>query len=567
MSFKAEERTLDKLLNDARYLIPRNQRRYVWGKQNWSELFEDISLVANGVASSHFIGSIVLNNEGKEDGLSIYTVIDGQQRIITLTLLLSAIMFTFAHHNMTDDFGGMKKFLISNDIKNKTHSIVDSEYHQSLRKIVEVLTDSKLEEMSKTSLSSFIITCTVSKSKDSTIINAFKYFCETLIDTPKDCLVKIRDATINIGYVNIITSSEEDSYTIFEILNARGLDLEDYELLKNFIMRFMQPEARRDDAKAIWEEMEHILGENLKNFIKHYTTHKFETSKNKRDSNYKIIQHATDPKKVEDLLLDMRKKTDYFSKIISTPKPDGDNVLDVEFKVFTFFKRKRHEQWRPILLSLQHQKELGKMTTKQYISTLQFLYNYYVCFKIIGEENSNRLEDVTYKYAPLLENNFSDKVLDEFVSNLQSKIPGLDWFTNAFKNVGWSNHWGLYEGQKGKERVQITLEVIEEYISGRSLNMQTTIEHILPDSASIENAQIGNLLLLEEKLNRKCKDRPIDEKINIYQESALVCPHRFAKRYNEKEFIPSSRTEFLATFVYNNILQLRIDPNLSSTIT
>ena len=61
--------------------------------------------------------------------------------------------------------------------------------------------------------------------------------------------MQIRDALIAISYVNIISSTEEDSYTIFEILNARGLDLEDYELLKNYIMRYLQPIETRDDAK------------------------------------------------------------------------------------------------------------------------------------------------------------------------------------------------------------------------------------------------------------------------------------------------------------------------------
>ena len=129
MSFKAEERYVSKLLNDVRYLIPRNQRRYVWDRQNWLELFEDVMLVADGVARTHFIGSIVFIDGGEEDGLSCYTVIDGQQRIITLTLFLAALMFTFAHKNMEDDFGGVEKFLIAKDVKNRPHVIVDSEYH------------------------------------------------------------------------------------------------------------------------------------------------------------------------------------------------------------------------------------------------------------------------------------------------------------------------------------------------------------------------------------------------------------------------------------------------------
>lgn len=93
MSFEAKEKAVDKLLNDAIYYIPRNQRRYVWTTQNWTDMYDDVLLVADGVAPSHFIGSIVLKDEGKDEGLSKYTVIDGQQRILTLTMFLISTMF------------------------------------------------------------------------------------------------------------------------------------------------------------------------------------------------------------------------------------------------------------------------------------------------------------------------------------------------------------------------------------------------------------------------------------------------------------------------------------------
>ena len=77
MSFDARQSTVGRLLNDAIYRIPRNQRMYVWNEQNWNDLFQDIGLVTRGVSSSHFIGSIVLMEEVPEEGLSVFTIIDG----------------------------------------------------------------------------------------------------------------------------------------------------------------------------------------------------------------------------------------------------------------------------------------------------------------------------------------------------------------------------------------------------------------------------------------------------------------------------------------------------------
>ena len=124
MSFDARQSVVGRLLNDAIYRIPRNQRMYVWKEDNWNDLFQDIELVTNGVSSSHFIGSIVLMEEVAEEGLSVFTIIDGQQRIITLTILLSSILYAFKRRGLFEDAGGTKKYLVATDVKNNEHVIV-----------------------------------------------------------------------------------------------------------------------------------------------------------------------------------------------------------------------------------------------------------------------------------------------------------------------------------------------------------------------------------------------------------------------------------------------------------
>ena len=87
MSFDARDTTISKLLNKTIFDIPRNQRRYVWNQHNWKELIDDLIFTTESSANSHhFIGSIVLMDKGEENSLSKYIIIDGQQRIITITL-------------------------------------------------------------------------------------------------------------------------------------------------------------------------------------------------------------------------------------------------------------------------------------------------------------------------------------------------------------------------------------------------------------------------------------------------------------------------------------------------
>lgn len=551
MSFEAKEKSVDKLLNDAIYYIPRNQRRYVWNVQNWMDLYDDVELVVDGISKSHFIGSIVLKDEGKDEGLQKYTVIDGQQRILTLTIFLTSIMFMLKKQGMLDDFNGTLKYLVAKDIKAKDREIVFPEYHLSLPKIVNTLKNSRQEDLSKCSITSFANQCTISKVKDKAIINAFKFFSGKLQNLEKEKLLATRDALIGIGYVNIISSTEEDSYTIFEILNARGLDLEDHELLKNYIMRYLQPIERRDDAKRIWEEIENNLSGSTNDFLRHYALHKYNYNNDKKQSIsvYKSLQNATRGRHVDKLLDDIKLKSDYYTAFINQT-----SCLPREGEIFAFFKEKRVVVFRPILLSLKHLLSLEKITEEKYLNILEFLYNFYICFKIIGNENSNMLSDTVYKYAYVLETDYSDDHLEEFLKNMRSKLPTLESFTNSFKNIGYSHHWPIYEDSKCKDRCQLILNLIEKYISNREVNLQVTIEHILPDCKGIENAQIGNLFLLEKSLNERCNDKPIEEKYDIYNESVLMCPRGFVKRYREKPFNPEKRTEFLAKLLYSNVL-------------
>ena len=81
MAFEAKDYAISDILNKSVFDIPRNQRRYVWKKPHWQDLYEDIvfSIIET---KPHFVGSIVLESGGKKDGLSYYTIIDGQQRLL-----------------------------------------------------------------------------------------------------------------------------------------------------------------------------------------------------------------------------------------------------------------------------------------------------------------------------------------------------------------------------------------------------------------------------------------------------------------------------------------------------
>ena len=558
MAFEAKDYAISDILNKSVFDIPRNQRRYVWKKPHWQDLYEDI-VFSITETKPHFVGSIVLEGEGKKDGLSYYTIIDGQQRLTTITIVLLAIMKHFHENDMTDDFLGTISYLQSKNNSNQDITILNSEYHVSLSSLIRNMIALKDKSLS---MASFVEANTLSKTKDKCIGDALRFFYSAIrddvqqVDNIQKRLREIRNAVLDMTAVKIVSSSEEDSYTIFEILNARGQELAAHELLKNYIMRYIQPTERRDDAKMMWEDMERAVGSSMDKFIKHYATHRFGDTRDKYNSPYQAIQKATHGQNIGELFDDIKLKSEYYSKIIHPDKGEDGNCDEIEYAIFDFFRTKRFEQFRPVLLSLIHQRSLGKLSSQKYELTLKYIYNFFVCYTIIGEEKSNKLEDVVFKYARMLEDSYSDESLQEFANNLKRKIPSYEWFLNAFKNVGWSNHYDLYKGEKNKTRVQIILEVIELFVSQAHNAHDFTVEHILPDSDGITNAQIGNLIPLEDALNRSCANKSLTDKCDFYEKSSFTSARGIATRFREKPFDPSKRTEYLAKLMYNNILEL-----------
>lgn len=564
MSFDAHEEKVMGLFNRKIYSIPRNQRRYVWNTDNWQELYDDVQSVVDGVLQSHFIGSIVLKEDPIFNGLPHYSVIDGQQRIITLSIFLSSIMFWMKKKNMNSDFNGTIPYLIAKDDKANDIVMVTTENNGSLENIIQAIVNLDDDSAKKKTVTSIVDGNILNKS-DKIIGDAFKFYLNIIGDQIKDkenseeILIGLRNAVRDISFVNITATTEEDSYTIFEILNARGLDLEDHELLKNYIMRYIQPERDRDKAKAEWHKIEESLGNtNIRKFVRHYTIHRYGDYRSKFEtSDYKIIQDRNRGKRTWDLLMDLEKKSSYYLKLVSpSTTEDSANCTDLEYSIFSFFKKKHHEQMRPVLLSLITKKEEGDLDENLYERTIKFLYNFYICYNIIGEENSNRLTNIVNKFSAKINRDCSEENIQMFVDELRSKLPSKEMFINAFKNVGWSHHSSIYEGEKNKTRVQTVLEVFERFNNANFCLENFTIEHILPDSSSPENGQIGNLIPLEENYNLHCKDKELNDKMAIYQKSVYASTRMFAQRYRTRDFDPAQRSVRMAEMFYDKILRL-----------
>lgn len=525
MSFDAHQDTINRLLSNSIYRVPRNQRAYVWGERNWSDLDKDVTLVIEGVSSSHFIGSIVLNSEGTEAGLPVYTVIDGQQRLITLTLVITGVLYELKRRGMLADATGTIKYLQATDDSGEQRILVSTEAHLTLDRLIRGVIGIEPDRLKAISLTAFVADITVDKKRDANIIKAFRYFVKTLGSKRDAELLEYRNAVVSIQYVRIASSTEEDSYTIFEILNARGMELEDHELLKNYIMRYISPAERRDDAKQIWAHIEGEVGEGMKDFLRHYVIHRYRLSSSDK-SVYKKIRDFTDPREAQALLYDLNLKAGYYKEILS-PSQGG-----VEGELLAFFRSQRVKVYRPLLLSLMHRHEDGSIEEGDYADAMRFLRTFYICHKVIGGLDSNQLTDSICKHAYDLEVTFKTESLSAWKDSFKRKLPTSDAMRDSLLTLGWSHQWDRYEGSSNKDRCRLVIELLEEAETGRPLVGEYTIEHVLPDAEGPTSALVGNMLPLEPKLNKRCADKALEEKLVIYSESNFAVTRSFARRYS-----------------------------------
>lgn len=558
MGLDAQDNKIYNLLNDKMFSIPINQRKYVWTQDNWIDLFEDVDLMLDKKMDSHFIGSIVLKREDIQDGIKEhFTIIDGQQRILTITIFICSIAYLYAELGDGDRFKGLRKLLYVKNDKDESFAMVSKDANKNVEKLVNTLFEN-IEEKIKAKTTIDTIDVFIKMFKISKDISApFVFFYKELKESVKGDVLKLegyKKAIEDIRYINIEAKQDEDAFAIFEILNARGKPLTDFELLRNYFLKHSSVEDK-NNVKTRLEKIEELLSTSIDLFLKHYVTHKYGKKPDTGESRpYKLIIKNEKNNDKSLLLADFELKSKYYHKIISL-----ENCSELEKKIFSFFKPRRQQQFRPLILGLMHQKDLLNITANQYNETMVYLYSFFICYNVIGEQTSNKIEDIVYGYSEKIENNFSTNLLSKFKSSMIERMPSEQQFKQTIRNIKYSHVRKAYSSSRKAENVRAIFEILErdigceEDLSSDNVN----IEHCYLDSASEDNDVIGNLILLEKPLEDRCKDKTIEDKKELYKQSKLKLPMLLVEEIGEKNaFDIEKRTNDLADSLYKIISEI-----------
>lgn len=254
------------------YRIPKYQREYTWGINEWTKLFEDVTDNEPG----YFLGSYICVNSGSLDTPTL-EVIDRQQRFSTLMLLLTALYEKLSEHKASmDDEDIIDLANLRSELANKNSNTKSGkkEYNQCLFLQKQNMND---EDFSYILYSSGIITEQKTKPLNfgnRRIAKAYRYFIK-LIEGKVEDIIKNNPDTTEIGalfgilrkfekavLVGIEVDTNKDAYMLFESLNHRGVPLSALDLIKNTLISKAEDFSDADNSYEKWKYILNCVGQD-----------------------------------------------------------------------------------------------------------------------------------------------------------------------------------------------------------------------------------------------------------------------------------------------------------------
>ncbi len=540
MAFDVLDRNISELFkNDDTFSIPRYQRNYVWKELNWSQLMKDIRYCAEVTPDwSHFIGSMVFERKQKNGG--IVDIIDGQQRIITLQIVIFAMIYCYRGiKKKTSDLDIVRKCdlniaylqdFIVNRTLGKSESIKVENGYQEYTELNQCFMELNEEELQK-----YDNLIEQNKKDKSIILEAFKFFTRDFAVLDFEGLLLLTNQFLKTRVVTISSMQEEEVYNIFEILNARGIKLKQIELLKNYLFKYLQPKSQLDTYKNKWADLEQLLeGIDLDVYYLHFFRCWYYEYKIKKERLFEVTkeqlrkENAISLRSFFDFFIDCGQ---YYRDIFDAKG----NLTEVE--VYEYFKLKGNIQVRSVFLALKIKNVQRILTDTLYEKLLILIRNFYVIFNLDHGTSNNIDNDVYIMSNEIYRAGDEHKIQYEiykFLKKYSTYFTKDNVLDNGFKNIIYSNK-SARKNASSKLLVYLLkpLFLEEEKNKFSKYNFADfNIEHILNDDAKGDNRYcLGNLLLCPNQINDAMKNKPYTEKREYLLASGIPYLTVFAEKY------------------------------------
>lgn len=515
---------LMELLGNGRlFRVPPYQRDYSWGEEQWEDLWNDLLELKDKPDDSHYLGALVVEAKSDRD----FEIIDGQQRLATLSLFCLAVI---EHLEELANRG--------------VQAEENRERARALRtRFIGEKDPASLVEASKLNLNAtnntfyqdYLVQLRpplnprgLSKSNQH-LWSCFKYFREKIRITEGwagdgEALARLLAETVGrqLMFIRIAVDDELNAYTVFETLNARGLELTSTDLLKNYLFSRVPLDADRMALHRRWQALIDKVGApSFPEFLRYHLLTQYPKVRTERL--FKLIrEQVKTPAEVFALL----------------------DKLDPRGELFSALKDPGHGYWQELPEARQHVRDLNffrvrqmtpllftaweKMDRGDFVRVLRHVKVVSFRYTVVSSLNTNALEPVYHEAARAVDQEEATRA-GHVAAKLRSIYVNDERFVTAFSSLD------LGGAPQGRKVAKYILANLQSQISGRLCDPDIdagTIEHVLPQNPSQDWTahfppeaweshinRIGNLTLLEVGLNRELANAAYPVKVAAYPNS------------------------------------------------
>lgn len=568
MKIEANDKEIQDIFSLGYFNIPRFQRPYSWNTEEVESFWDDIILEKT---ENYFIGSMVVYQTKKP----YFGIVDGQQRLTTITLILSAIRNAFLKVGEENLAKGVHKYVEKANIDNEEEFVLKAEtsfpYLQShiqsfdgYNISCEVGSEEKKLEVAF-ELINRKLNSAIPELNDGGAVQPSLFTNHDTSAVQK--LKSFRDKVLSLKLVFIQLDNEDDAYLIFETLNARGRDLTTSDLVKNLILKSIKSTSvSLDKSKESWNSLIKVFdnyGEPsvIDNFLVHYWCSEKNYCTDKRLFS-EIKSHVSEcPDKAKNFLTELTLTAPYYFALLKPEEvswPKEQLQVKSSLKALNLFKVK---QQTAMTFALLRAFKSGYISLRNLKSTLSKIEAFHYCFNAITSQRSSG--SIASNYSKLAirltlcrSNDDSQSVLKELTQFLRSKLPEKEEFIVKFSELEYSS-----SKTKNKAIVKYTLsKLLPQNSNGLTIDLENlTIEHLLSQCTLSSDseayvASIGNLILLDQKTNSEVvTNKTPTEKFKILSEKSYPLSDALINSSSWGNNEIANRTRKMAELIYDNL--------------
>lgn len=340
-----------------RFIIPVYQRNYDWKMEHCKQLYDDLVKIIRQNRKSHFFGSIV-SVQSESGTMEEFLIIDGQQRLTTISLLLLAIYHLLSSgkmvsrdHQLTDKI--LKKYLID-----------EYEPEEKRIKLKPIKNDQKAFGILFDQDEEYI--------PDSNLTINYRYFYDRIQHGELD-IDELFDAICKLEVINISLNHEDNPQLIFESLNSTGLNLSEGDKIRNYILMGLPNDQQTKFYEKYWNRIESYTDYDVSSFVRDYLSIKQQSTPNMNSvyPTFKKYVEDAEVADIEPLLKDLLEYAKRYAFLIKGGHSD-ERLNSCIYRL----NRLSTSVTRPFLLEVIRLSESGALTADELIEVFHFTESY-----------------------------------------------------------------------------------------------------------------------------------------------------------------------------------------------